>query len=225
MRLFDRFESGEQAVLVHIDFPDDSSKEDLHELQMLTSSAGVEALAVVTGSRQSPSIKYFVGSGKAEEIASAVQGSGAKVVIFNHSLTPSQERNLEKLCQCRVLDRTGLILDIFANNFNGKNHVKEWSKILNVHGVPKTFIKVKNYFLKPDFGSNLAAETANVKIADCEALDLLLWKWKGKLSREWYPFIFGLKHDLQIHKNLLTSERILKTQTAPLSKFLIKGEM
>ncbi len=118
-----------------------------------------------------------------------------------------------------------LILDIFANNFNGKNYIKEWNKILNIHGVPKTFMKVKNYFLKPNFGLNLAAEKENVKIVDLEALDLLLWKWKGKLSREWYPFIFGLKHDLQIHKNLLTSERILKTQTAPLSNFLIKGEM
>lgn len=118
-----------------------------------------------------------------------------------------------------------LILDIFASNFNGKNYIKEWNKILNIHGVPKTFMKVKNYFLKPNFGSNLIGETVNVKIVDFEALDLLLWKWKGELSREWYPFIFGLKHDLQIHKNLLTSERILKTQTAPLSKFLIKGEM
>ena len=118
-----------------------------------------------------------------------------------------------------------LILDIFASNFNGKNYIKEWNKILNIHGVPKTFMKVKNYFLKPNFGSNLIVETVNVKIVDFEALDFLLWKWKGKLSREWYPFIFGLKHDLQINKNLLTSERILKTQTAPLSKFLIKGEM
>ena len=85
-------------------------------------------------------------------------------------------------------------------------------------------MKVKNYFLEPDFGSNRGTKKVNIKIQDFEALDLLLWKWKGKLSREWYPFIFGLKHDLQIHKNLLTSERILKTQTAPLSKYLIKGE-
>ena len=58
-----------------------------------------------------------------------------------------------------------------------------------------------------------------------EALDFLLWKWKGQLSREWYPFMFGLKQDLQINKNLLTSERIIKTQTIPLSKFLNKGEL
>lgn len=112
--MFDRYKAGEQAVLVHVDFADENSKEDLNELQMLVSSAGVETLAIVTGSRHAPSTKYFVGSGKAEEIASAVAASEANVVIFNHSLSPSQERNLESLCKCRVLDRTGLILDIFA---------------------------------------------------------------------------------------------------------------
>ncbi|GAA0373686.1 GTPase HflX [Bowmanella denitrificans] len=112
--MFDRYEAGEQAVLVHIDFPDESSREDLHELQMLVSSAGVEAVGLVTGSRSTPSAKFFVGSGKADEIAQQVQLTGADVVIFNHALSPSQERNLEKLCKCRVLDRTGLILDIFA---------------------------------------------------------------------------------------------------------------
>ncbi len=112
--MFDRYEAGEQAVLVHIDFLDDSSKEDLQELQMLVSSAGVNAVEIITASRQAPHPKYFVGSGKAEEIANAVRTLKADVVIFNHPLSPSQERNLESLCKCRVLDRTGLILDIFA---------------------------------------------------------------------------------------------------------------
>ena len=112
--MFDRYEAGEQAVLVHVDFADENSKEDLLELQLLVSSAGVNAKDVVTCSRQSPQARYFVGSGKAEEIANAVRAQQADVVIFNHSLSPSQERNLEQLCQCRVLDRTGLILDIFA---------------------------------------------------------------------------------------------------------------
>jgi GTP-binding protein HflX len=112
--LFDRYEAGEQAVLVHIDFSDESSKEDLQELRMLVSSAGVNAVDVITASRYAPHPKYFVGSGKAEEIANAVRASEADVVIFNHPLSPSQERNLEALCKCRVLDRTGLILDIFA---------------------------------------------------------------------------------------------------------------
>jgi len=125
--LFDRYAAGEQAVLVHVDFADENSKEDLLELQLLVSSAGVNAIDVVTGSRQAPQERYFVGSGKAEEIANAVRAQQADVVIFNHSLSPSQERNLEQLCQCRVLDRTGLILDIFsqrARTHEGKLQVE-----------------------------------------------------------------------------------------------------
>jgi GTPase len=112
--LFDRYAAGEQAVLVHVDFADENSREDLVELQLLVSSAGVNAVDVVTATRQTPKARYFVGSGKAEEIANTVRANQADVVIFNHSLSPSQERNLEQLCKCRVLDRTGLILDIFA---------------------------------------------------------------------------------------------------------------
>ncbi|MCF7742952.1 ribosome rescue GTPase HflX [Aeromonas veronii] len=112
--MFDRYEAGEQAVLVHVNFSDEGEREDLEELKMLVSSAGVNALGVITTSRSAPSAKFFVGSGKAEEIASQVQILDADVVIFNHALTPAQERNLERLFQCRVVDRTGLILDIFA---------------------------------------------------------------------------------------------------------------
>ncbi|EPV8456652.1 ribosome rescue GTPase HflX [Serratia marcescens] len=112
--MFDRYEAGEQAVLVHIYFSQDKDTEDLNEFESLVSSAGVEALQVVTGSRKAPHPKYFVGEGKAEEIANAVKASGASVVLFDHSLSPAQERNLERLCECRVIDRTGLILDIFA---------------------------------------------------------------------------------------------------------------
>lgn len=112
--MFERYAAGELAILVHIDFADDSSKEDIHELQMLVSSAGVDSAEVITASRNAPHPKYFVGSGKAEEISAMVKAHEANVVIFNHALSPSQERNLEALCQCRVLDRTGLILDIFA---------------------------------------------------------------------------------------------------------------
>ncbi|MFA0088793.1 GTPase HflX [Vibrio sp. 10N.286.49.C2] len=112
--MFDRYESGEQAVLVHINFTQEGEWEDLNECEMLVSSAGVNTLQVVTGSRQSPHPKYYVGEGKAQEIAQVVQLTGADVVIFNHAISPAQERNLEGLCKCRVLDRTGLILDIFA---------------------------------------------------------------------------------------------------------------
>ncbi len=112
--MFDRYEVGEQAVLVHVNFSAENDREDIEELGLLVSSAGVSTLAVVTTSRHSPDAKYYVGTGKAQEIADAVQAEGADIVIFNHSLSPSQERNLEALFQCRVLDRTGLILDIFA---------------------------------------------------------------------------------------------------------------
>jgi GTPase len=112
--LFDRYEAGEQAILVHINFTQDGEWEDLSECEMLVSSAGVNTLRVVTGSRKTPLPKYYVGEGKAQEIADAVRAEEAEIVIFNHSLSPAQERNLEQLCQCRVIDRTGLILDIFA---------------------------------------------------------------------------------------------------------------
>ncbi len=112
--MFDRYEAGEQAILVHIDFYNEGDREDLNELEMLVSSAGVRSLAGVQGSRQSPHAKFFVGTGKAEEIAEIVKIHNADVIIFNHQLSPSQERNLESICKCRVLDRTTLILDIFA---------------------------------------------------------------------------------------------------------------
>jgi GTP-binding protein HflX len=112
--LFDRYEAGELAILVHIDFSSESDREDLEELELLVSSAGVKTCGKITGTRNSVKAKYFVGTGKADEIADAVKLLNADVVIFNHALTPSQERNLEALCQCRVLDRTALILDIFA---------------------------------------------------------------------------------------------------------------
>lgn len=112
--MFDRYDAGEQAVLVHIYFSQDKDMEDLAEFESLVSSAGVEALQVVTGTRKAPHPKYFVGEGKAIEIAEAVKATGASVVLFDHALSPAQERNLEALCECRVIDRTGLILDIFA---------------------------------------------------------------------------------------------------------------
>ncbi|QLE86886.1 MULTISPECIES: ribosome rescue GTPase HflX [Shewanella] len=125
--MFDRYEAGESAVLVHIDFSDEDSREDITELQLLVESAGAEAVGVITGSRRSPDRKYFVGSGKAEELAAMVSATEANVVIFNHALSPAQERNLEQLCQCRVLDRTTLILDIFAQRartYEGKLQVE-----------------------------------------------------------------------------------------------------
>ena len=113
-----------------------------------------------------------------------------------------------------------LILDIFAKSIIEKISKNKWDNILSIHNVPEKFFKIKKYFLKPDFGLNPSTQSLNIKKEDIEILDYLLWKWKGKLSREWYPFLFGLKHDLQINQKTLTSERRIKTQTIPLSKFL-----
>ena len=112
--MFDRYEAGEQAILVHVDFTDEGAREDLAELRMLVSSAGANVLSVMTCRRSNPQPKFFIGTGKAQEVAMEVKNLGADVVIFNHALTPAQERNLERLFECRVLDRTTLILDIFA---------------------------------------------------------------------------------------------------------------
>lgn len=125
--MFDRYEAGEQAVLVHVSFTDENNKEDLDELKLLVSSAGVNSVATVTGPRKSPHPRFFVGTGKAQEIADTVRTMEADIVIFNHALTPAQLRNMEKICECLVLDRTALILDIFAQRartYEGKLQVE-----------------------------------------------------------------------------------------------------
>ncbi|AHG74265.1 HflX [Mannheimia sp. USDA-ARS-USMARC-1261] len=104
----------DKAILVHLYLGQHKDVENLLEFQTLAESAGVEVLATLTTTRQSPHIKYYVGQGKAEEIAEAVEQLEATVVLVNHQLSPAQTRNLQSLCGCRVVDRTGLILDIFA---------------------------------------------------------------------------------------------------------------
>lgn len=123
--MFERPQSGERAVLVHLTLQ--ANQEDLSELRELAKSAGAEPVCVVVGSRRSPDSKYFVGTGKLEEIRQAVEEHSAELVLFNHSLTPSQERNVEKALNVRVVDRNGLILDIFAQRaqtFEGKLQVE-----------------------------------------------------------------------------------------------------
>jgi GTP-binding protein HflX len=125
--LFDRAELGNRAILVHMDTRDEDRREDLSEFIELVTSAGAEILDTATSSRHTPDPKYFIGKGKASEIKQLVAEHQADLVLFNHSLSPSQERNLESLLQCRVLDRTGLILDIFAQrarSFEGKLQVE-----------------------------------------------------------------------------------------------------
>ncbi len=111
---FERHEGGERAVLVHLEGQDSEAREDPQEFQELALSAGAETVAFFTVPSNRLTAKYLIGSGKVEELRDQVKASEADLVIFNHVLTPSQERNLERVFECRVLDRTGLILDIFA---------------------------------------------------------------------------------------------------------------
>ena len=111
---FERPEFGERAILVHLKLQSESEPEDPREFEELVLSAGGDPVDFITGSRTAPHAKLFVGTGKLEEIGAAVESHCAELVIFNHNLSPSQERNIEAELKCRVLDRTGLILDIFA---------------------------------------------------------------------------------------------------------------
>jgi len=123
--LFDRPESGERAVLVHINLH--AGQEDLNELKELARSAGAEVVHVLTGSRRTPDPKYFIGTGKLEELKAAIEETEADLVLFNHVLSPSQQRNLEAALEFRVVDRNGLILDIFAlraKTYDGKLQVE-----------------------------------------------------------------------------------------------------
>jgi GTP-binding protein HflX len=111
---FERHEGGERAILVHLDGQNPDAREDPQEFQELAISAGAETVAFLSVPSSRLTAKYLIGSGKVAELRDQVKANGADLVIFNHVLTPSQERNLERVFECRVLDRTGLILDIFA---------------------------------------------------------------------------------------------------------------
>ncbi len=111
---FERHGGGERAVLVHLEGQNPEAREDPQEFRELALSAGADIVAFANVARHQPSAKYLIGSGKVEELRDLVSAEQVDLVIFNHTLTPSQERNLERVFECRVLDRTGLILDIFA---------------------------------------------------------------------------------------------------------------
>ena len=108
------------AILVQLDFGEGGYAERLSEFELLADSDGIRPLAVIHGKRQAPAAATYAGKGKVEEIAAAVRQHEADIVIFNHELTAGQQRNLEKALDCRVVDRSALILDIFAQR--AKSH-------------------------------------------------------------------------------------------------------
>lgn len=111
---FERHGGGERAMLVHLEGQAPDVREDPDEFLELARSAGADVVTMVRVPRHQPTARFLIGSGKVDEIREQVHAEAVELVIFNHTLTPSQERNLEKVFECRVLDRTGLILDIFA---------------------------------------------------------------------------------------------------------------
>ena len=124
--MFERHQGGENGLLVQLQIGNEEFG-DPDEFKELVESAGVKVTEFISGSRNRPDPKYFVGKGKAEEIQQAAIECEADVVIFDHSLSPAQERNLERDLKCKVVDRTGLILDIFAQrarSFEGKLQVE-----------------------------------------------------------------------------------------------------
>ncbi|MEJ2515974.1 MAG: GTPase HflX [Gammaproteobacteria bacterium] len=125
--MFERPRHGERAILVYAGLGGPSSQDDIEELERLAVSAGAELVGRLTTVRKSPDPRFFIGSGKVEELRASIAEQSADLVIFDHELSPSQERNLERAISCRVLDRTGLILDIFAQrarSFEGKLQVE-----------------------------------------------------------------------------------------------------
>ena len=125
--MFERPKSGERAVLVHASpngLPDESEREEFAEL---ATSAGALVVAELITSRKRPDPRFFIGKGKLEDLRTLIEENEAELVISCASLSPSQERNLERELKCRVLDRAGLILDIFAQrarSFEGKLQVE-----------------------------------------------------------------------------------------------------
>lgn len=125
--MFDRPQGGERAILVQLALPGIDADKALSEFIELALSADAQVLDCVLGTRATADAKYFIGKGKAEEISALVKALDAELVLINHELSPSQERNLERLFECRVVDRSGLILDIFAQRartFEGKLQVE-----------------------------------------------------------------------------------------------------
>lgn len=125
--LFERPNGGEAAIIVSVDFGEGDYDESLFELRQLALSAGLSVRGTIEGKRITPDAKHFIGSGKADELRQMMQASEARIAVFNHDLTPSQQRNLERFLEARVVDRTGLILDIFsqrAQSHEGKLQVE-----------------------------------------------------------------------------------------------------
>lgn len=122
-----KLEEGERVVLVHLHLKNPVKPSDIQEFRHLAISAGAQVVGEISANRHTPDAEFFIGSGKVQELRELVSSLQAELVLFDCSLSPAQERNLERAIQCRVVDRTGLILDIFAaraRTYEGKLQVE-----------------------------------------------------------------------------------------------------
>ena len=134
--MFERPKSGERALLIHPEFGKSPDQAHTDEFRLLADSAGAQEIDVITYSRPKAESRFLIGQGKIAEITDFVRDQDIELLLFNYELSPSQERNIEKACQCRVLDRTGLILDIFAQrarSYEGKLQVEARTVKIYLH--------------------------------------------------------------------------------------------
>ena len=141
--------------------------------------------------------------------------------IFVGPLTGRKNINDIMINPTGLIETDLLILDIVKSTKESTSPKLAWEKVLYSYNIPIEFIKISKFFLKPNFSKTPMLQDFLINKKYFEYLDFLLWKWKSPLSREWYPYLLGLKHDLQILNNDLTRERIIKTQTKSLANFII----
>ncbi len=131
--MFERPELGERCAIIHVNFKYKNKNNyeydttDLNEFKSLVNSTDADICDIIIANLNQPSPKFLLGSGKIDEIDLSIKANNIQLLLFNHTLTPSQQRNIEQTLKCRVLDRTGLILDIFAQRaqtFEGKLQVE-----------------------------------------------------------------------------------------------------
>ena len=115
-----------------------------------------------------------------------------------------------------MIETDKLILQIVKHSSKNNKKMSKWKSILKKNKVPKNFFKVSKPFLSPNFSYEKSIKEFNFDDKSLDNLDFLLWKWKCGLSQEWYQYLLSFKHDLQISKNELSLNRILKTQTQPM---------
>lgn len=180
--MFERPQVGERAILVHIDFGEGEADARIQELSELAMSAGAETVERVLATRHAPNAKFFIGSGKVEDILILIRHHDADLVIFNHILSPSQERNLEKHFECRVLGRSGLILDIFAQraqSFEGKLQVE----LAQLHYLSTRLIRGWTHLERQKGGIGLRGPGETQLETDRRLIGDRIKQLKGKLAK------------------------------------------